>query len=61
MYEVSRRFIQTSKNSPGRYEFSVIEYGRGSEHGREVDDWMSETEYREWKQTIIKEDFPHCE
>ena len=63
MYKVSRRFIQTSKNSPvceGHYEFYVTEYDdMGISYGSFG--WVSESEYREWKQTIIEEDFPHSE
>jgi len=64
MYKVSRRFIQTSKNSPvceGHYEYQLTAREWQDNWMLPTTGWMSESKYRRWKQTIIEEDFPHCE
>ena len=59
MFKVNRRYVQDSKNSPGYYEYFVVEYTLWL--GMDVIGWMSESKYRAWKQEIIEENFPHCE
>ena len=63
MFKVERRYVEREHfqyNRGGYYEFWVTEY---DDMGFIYDEfgWMPESEYREWKQTIIEETFPHSE
>ena len=63
MFKVNRRYIQKFHNSLpllGHYEYFVVECEDNGFVYNEFG-WMPESEYREWKQEIIEENFPHCE
>ena len=58
MFKIERRFVQDSKNSApceGHYEYQIFQGDKA------ITGWLMPNDYYYWKQTIIKENFPHSE